>query len=122
MGLVLEGLFALALIAAAVWLWSVRGSVTKDADDARQQAARDTQARARAQREARLYASGVLLRCLGCDLQFAGPLAEDGCPQCHLASLVVAEDEYQAGRQAARDAKGNTDGDTNTSRGHSGQV
>ncbi len=123
MGLVLEGLFALAVVLALVWLWTVRGSVGKDVDAARQQAVQVAQGQERAAREARLYQPGISLRCLGCDARFLGPLGETGCPQCHLASLVVTEDEFERGRQASgRRPEGNTDGDANTPPGSSGRV
>lgn len=123
MGLVLEGLFALAVIIALVWLWSVRGSVGKDAEAARQQAAQETQTREREARQARLYRAGEPLHCLGCDAQFVGPLGEDGCPQCHLAALVITQEEWERGRQAAlRAGEGNTHGDTNTASGEDERV
>jgi len=100
MGLVLEGFLALAVIVTLAWLWTVRGSVGKDAEMARQASVQAAQARERAAREARLYRTGEPLHCLGCDTRFFGPLGEDGCPKCHLAALVVTEDEFECGRQA----------------------
>lgn len=101
MGMVLEGFFVVALLLAAMWLWSVRGSVRKDVTDTRAQEAKATLARERAAREARLYQDGEPLRCLGCEAQFLGPLSDTGCPQCHLSALVVTESDYERGRQAA---------------------
>src|SRR5579862_4287807 len=34
---------------------------------------------------------GEPLICLGCQKRFPGPMPEDGCPDCEIASLVVAE-------------------------------
>ncbi len=115
MGLVLEGLFALAIVLALAWLWTVRESVGKDIGAAREQAAREAQARERDARQARLYRTSEPLRCLGCEARFLGPLGEDGCPQCHLAALVVTEEEGERGRLAAgRSGEEDTYGDTNT--------
>lgn len=100
MGLVIEGLFALALIVVALWLWSLRSSVAQDQAERQRIQIEAQQARERAAREARLYRKGEKLRCLGCEAQFLGPLPDTGCPQCHIASLVVTEREYQQGKQA----------------------
>lgn len=99
MGLVIEGVFAMAVIAGIGWLWSLRRSVIQDASAARAAATQDAQARERAAREANLYRTKEKLRCLGCDTDFAGPLTEAGCPNCHLSSLVVTDEEYRRGRE-----------------------
>lgn len=101
MGLVIEGLFALAVILVALWLWSLRDSVVKDRAASEQRRREEEAARERAAREARLYRTGEALRCLGCGATFAGPLSDTGCPQCHLASFVVTERDYQREQRAA---------------------
>lgn len=114
MGLVIEGMFALAAVLALAWLWTMRGSVGRDMEAQKRQAVQVKQVQERMAREAKLYQPGVALRCLGCDARFVGPLSETGCPQCHLASLVVTEDECRSGRQASGGLeKGSEHGDTN---------
>lgn len=102
MGLVFEGLFALGLVLFVVWLLTLRRSVGHDQAEHEAQQRREQQAREREEREARLYRPGEPLRCLGCDSTFVGPMPDTGCPHCHLATLVVAESDYLAGRQAAQ--------------------
>lgn len=92
MQLVLDGMFAAGFVLVALWLWSLRGSVTRDQAEA--EAAREA-----AEREARLQRKGEPLRCLNCDKKFRGPLPDTGCPHCHLASFVTPEAEYQQARQ-----------------------
>lgn len=101
MGLVLEGLFALGLILVVLWLWSLRGSVAKDAATNRERQAQAALDREKAEREARLVRPGELLRCLSCEKTFLGPLPATGCPFCHLAAFVVAEADWQQRPQAA---------------------
>lgn len=102
MGLVIEGLFALAVVLVALWLWSLRGSVVRDRAETQRQRQEEQDARERTEREARLYRKGVKLRCLGCGAAFIGPLPDTGCPQCHLASFVVTERDYQREQQATQ--------------------
>lgn len=101
MGLIIEGLFALAVILAVLWLWSLRGSVVKDKAEAQQRQEEEVLAREQAKREARLYRKGEKLRCLGCGAEFLGPLGDTGCPQCHLASLVVTQRDFERDQQDA---------------------
>lgn len=104
MGLVLEGFLALAAIVALAWQWSLRSSVGKDMEAAKQK----TKARERERQIARLYRTEEPLRCLGCGASFGGPLGERGCPKCHLAVLVVTEKEYERGQQTPpHEAEGN---------------
>ena len=88
MQLVFDGMFALGVVFVGLWLWSLRGSVSRDKAEA-------DAARAKAEREARLQRKGEPLRCLNCDKKFRGPLPDTGCPRCHLASFVTPEAEYQ---------------------------
>ena len=101
MGLVIEGLFALGVILLALWLWSLRGSVQKDQAEARRRRTEEQAAQEQTRREAKLYRKGVKLRCLGCGATFLGPLPDTGCPQCHLASLVVTERDFERDQQDA---------------------
>ena len=96
MQLVFDGLFTLGAAFAAVWLWSLRGSVVRDQTEAEKEA---EAARELAEREARLQRKGEPLRCLGCDKKFRGPLPDTGCPRCHSASFVTPESEYQSKRK-----------------------
>ncbi len=88
MEMIFDGLFALGLLLAGFWVWSVRQSVTRDR-------AMAEKAREQAELEARLQRKGERLRCLNCEKTFRGPLLETGCPRCHLSSFVVPEAEYQ---------------------------
>ena len=88
MELIFDGMFALGLTLAGFWVWSLRGSVTRDKAVAQR-------AKEQAEREARLHRKGERLRCLGCEKAFRGPLPETGCPHCHLSSFVVPEAECQ---------------------------
>lgn len=128
--MVVEGFFALAVVLALAWVWVVVNSVVKDIVAARKAAAQTAQTRERDARTARLYRTGEKLHCLGCGAQFAGPLGEDGCPQCHLAVLVVTEDEYRRGQaqpggqreEKTPQGEEKTHGDTDTLPGSSGHV
>ena len=53
-----------------------------------------------AEKEARLYQADVPLICLGCETRFVGPLSSDGCPNCHLSSLVVTQEEHTKNGEA----------------------
>jgi len=93
MQMVMDGLLALGLIFAGLWIWSVRGSVSRDQVEARK---RDKQREAeavQAEREAKLQRKGERLRCLSCGKAFRGPLLLTGCPRCHLASFVVPQSD-----------------------------
>jgi hypothetical protein len=55
----------------------------------------------RRQGDEHLRQSGVSLRCLNCNHIFIGPMPAAGCPNCHVASLVVESDgSPDAGGQA----------------------
>ncbi len=84
MELIFDGMFAMGLLLAGFWVWSVRQSVTRDRAEAEK-------AKEQAEREARLHRKGERLRCLSCEKTFRGPLSETGCPRCHLSSFVVPE-------------------------------
>jgi len=95
MQLVFDGMFAAGVVLVGLWLWSLRGSVTRDRAEA--DAAREA-----AEREARLQRKGEPLRCLNCDKKFRGPLPDTGCPRCQLASFVTPEVEYQKTSQESK--------------------
>ena len=96
MQMVFDGLFTLGVACLGLWLWSLRGSVTRDRAEAEAAHAR---ARETAEREARLARKGEPLRCLSCDKKFRGPLTETGCPRCGLASFVMPDAEYRGRRK-----------------------
>ncbi len=104
MGFVIEGLFAVGLACGVAWLWSLKKSVAKDVSVAREEQKQADEARARAERDAKLLRPGELLRCLGCEMTFEGPLPATGCPRCSLSALVVAEEDYRNGKRAAETA------------------
>ena len=99
MQLVFDGMLTCGVVLVGLWLWSLRGSVTRDITEA--EAAR-REAHEKAVREARLARKGEPLRCVNCDKKFRGPLTEAGCPQCRLASFVLPEAEYQEKRKQAQ--------------------
>ncbi len=92
MQFVFDGMFAVGAVFVGLWLWSLRGSVSRDKAEAEA-------GRVAAEREARLQRKGEQLRCLNCDKKFRGPLPDTGCPRCHLASFVTPEVEYQKMKQ-----------------------
>jgi hypothetical protein len=90
MGLIIEGLFALALVIVVFWLISLYHSFTRDRVRAAQELREQQESEKRAAQEARLLFPGEPLQCLSCGTTFAGPLPDTGCPYCHIASFVVA--------------------------------
>lgn len=121
--MVVEGFFALAVVLGLAWIWGTASSAGKDKQAARREAVQTAQMHDRDARTARLYRTGEPLRCLGCGAGFLGPLGEDGCPQCHLAVLVITDAEYRRGQAPpGKQAEGNTHGDTDTLPGSSGQL
>lgn len=95
MGIVLAGFLALAVIVAVVWALSLQKSAASDrAEIARQEAEQEARQRA-AEEEAKLMRKGVRLHCMSCGADFTGPLPDEGCPQCHIRSLVVTEAEFR---------------------------
>lgn len=99
MQLVFDGMFTCGVVLVGLWLWSLRGSVTRDKTEA--DAAR-REAQEKAVREARLARKGEPLRCVSCDKKFRGPLTDAGCPHCHSVSFVTPEAEYQKKRKQFR--------------------
>ena len=95
MGLVIEGLSALALVLVVLWLLSLYHSIMRDRAQAAEEQREQQEAERRAEQEARLLRPGEPLQCLSCGATFVGPLADTGCPQCHLASFVVAAVDAQ---------------------------
>ena len=93
MEFVMGGVFALGLGLVLFWAWSLSVSTRRDRQEAEERAREAQERRDREAREARLRRRGAALQCLGCGHKFPGPLTDDGCPQCHLAALVVTEAE-----------------------------
>ena len=93
MEFVMGGLVALGVALLGFWAWSLSASARRDREEAQQREREEQERQERTAREARLRRRGVPLECLGCGHRFRGPLTDDGCPQCHLAALVVTEAE-----------------------------
>ena len=93
MQMVMDGLVALGLIFAGLWIWSLRGSVSRDRAEAHKRDKQREAEAAQAEREAKLQRKGERLRCLSCGKAFRGPLPLTGCPRCHLASFVVPQSD-----------------------------
>ena len=92
MALVIEALFSIGLLVGAVWTVSLWRSAAHDravAAEAQEQAVRE------AALESALATPGRRLHCMNCDHRFTGPLPESGCPNCHLATLIVPDDSRQ---------------------------
>ena len=104
MGFIIEAFFLVGIACGAAWLLSLRKSVAKDAAVAREQQKQVDEALARTERDAKLLRPGEMLRCLGCEATFEGPLTAAGCPRCNLSALVVAEEDYRIGKRAAEAA------------------
>lgn len=86
MGLIFAGLFTLGLVLIGLFFWSLAASLKRDGTAAQDRRRREA-------RDAELHRVGAPLRCLSCGARFPGPLGAHGCPECHLQSLVVPEDE-----------------------------
>jgi hypothetical protein len=92
MVLLFEAIFAAGFLFFAFWITSVVRSAMADR---RVALIAEAEARKLAEREASLQRPGEPLRCLNCDASFVGPLTDDGCPNCHLTTLVVPAAEYE---------------------------
>jgi hypothetical protein len=92
MSLILSALFTVGLVAVLIWA----AALVRTADSERRAArALADEERKRLATDVELHKPDAPLRCLNCGAAFIGPLTEDGCPKCHLGSLVVTELEYQ---------------------------
>jgi hypothetical protein len=92
---VLLGLLAIvAAILFGMWLAGKKKSRLQRMDvDADSEIAADAFAAFhRRQAEELVRNSGVRLKCMNCDNVFDGPMPDTGCPNCHVASLVIAAD------------------------------
>ena len=107
MEFVMGGLFAVAVGLGALWAWSLSASARRDRQEALERAREERERRSQAERESRLYRPGEPLRCLACGRRFLGPLPDTGCPECHLAALVVTE--VEAREKAGEKSDGNTE-------------
>lgn len=92
MGLVLGALTTIALVGAVIWAIFLFRSEAADREAAR---IADAEARRRAELDAALERPGEPLHCMNCDTDFPGPLPDTGCPNCHLATLVVPQSQYR---------------------------
>lgn len=99
MGFVMAGFTAILVVVFVIWLLSLAKSRSADRTEKAREDAEEAERRRRQQEEARLRTIGVRLHCMGCGLDFLGPLTDDGCPNCHLQSLVVTEDEFHRTQQ-----------------------
>lgn len=93
MQMVMDGLLTIGLIFAGLWIWSLRGSVSRDQAEAQKLDKQREADAAQAEREAQLQRKGERLRCLSCGKAFRGPLPSTGCPRCNLASFVVPQSD-----------------------------
>src|SRR4051812_38521257 len=91
MRFVIVALVLIAVFALVIWSLFLRKSVEADVEDATEKARDAADRERRAEEEALLNKKGEPLRCLNCGARFLGPMPDDGCPQCHLATLVVSE-------------------------------
>ena len=101
MALVIDSLFALVLIIAALWIASVMKSAGADRNAAAQTAQAQAERERLLAREDRLQTPGLPLQCMQCGTRFAGPLDAGGCPQCHVGAFVVPEEEVNHVHNAA---------------------
>ncbi len=99
MGFVIDGFLVVGVIVIGLWLWSLRSSAVQDAAEARAQAKLAEEARERDLREARLARPGEPLRCLNCNQSFLGPMADTGCPSCHMSAFVIPEHDVPSEAQ-----------------------
>jgi ribosomal protein L40E len=99
MGLVMAGFLAIVVIVVLIWVFSLQKSASADREELARQEAEEAEKKRQAEAEAQLLRKGVALRCMGCGAQFRGPLSDEGCPKCHIRSLVVTESEYRKSQQ-----------------------
>jgi hypothetical protein len=93
MGIVIGDLLVLLTLAGVGGFFIYTKSERRDRHQ--QQKLRETEAEAlkKAEMDAKRYEAGIPLICLGCETRFLGPLSGDGCPNCHVLSLVVTQDQ-----------------------------
>ncbi len=119
MGLVIDGMVAALLLVAVAFVWSLRSSLLHDRVIAKQQQASASVRKLKAERDASMYRAGTPLHCVGCGLAFTGPLTDDGCPECHVATLVITEQEYQETVAASPRFESRDEGATQTTQQNS---
>jgi hypothetical protein len=91
MSIVILGLFVV-FVAVVVVITLVAGtSSTQRQREKKRLEREEAQFKQAEEEQALLYVSGEPLICLGCQKRFVGPMPEDGCPDCQIASLVVPE-------------------------------
>lgn len=109
MGPLLEALFALAVVVAGVWFVIVARTEAAERQEAELAAAEKERRR---RHDEKIDIPGEPLRCLNCDTCFEGPVTDDGCPSCHLATLIVTEEEYEhERRQTIQEVRDTAKGD-----------
>jgi Zn finger protein HypA/HybF involved in hydrogenase expression len=81
------------IVVTTGWVFGISKSRDQRELDAQLRAQKEE--KLKAEREARRYEPGVKLVCLSCETRFDGPLTSDGCPNCHLSTLVISQDEME---------------------------
>lgn len=95
MGFVMAAFVAILIIVVVVWLLSLTKSRSADNAESVRKQAEEAERRRKDAEEAYMNRKGSRLHCMGCGLDFLGPLADDGCPHCHVRSLVISQAEFQ---------------------------
>jgi hypothetical protein len=102
MGIVISTCLLIGLICIAFWLYSLYNSAVADRLARQSQEREEALRLERERKDSLLRKPGVMLRCMSCNAAFPAPLPDIGCPECHIASFVVTEEEYQKSKEEAR--------------------
>lgn len=94
MGLVISTCFTIGFILILCWLYSLYKSYLADRIELRKQENEQALKEELERKERLLYQEGVMLHCMNCGTAFPGPLTDMGCPECHISSLVITEEEF----------------------------
>ncbi len=100
MGTVTFDLFAVILLVSFLLVYLLKISRNRDRQEILDRQRRTADEQQLHENIAKLYQAGIPLICLGCNTRFEGPMPSDGCPQCHMSTLVVTMDEYNKSVEA----------------------
>jgi hypothetical protein len=95
MGIVLVSITVLFVAAVLVVVSIAGASATARKREAEIKLAEEEAIRRMEEAADRLTVTGEPLVCLNCNVRFAGPIEDTGCPRCHLSSFVVSERKAQ---------------------------
>jgi len=91
MFVVIFGLFVVFFAIAVTIVLTAGASTAQRKRELHRRERDEAQIKKAEQELAYLSIPGEPLICLGCQKRFLGPMPDDGCPDCQMASLVVSE-------------------------------